>query len=343
MVNLILSGGSGTRLWPLSRKMMPKQFYPLLGDKSLFEQTIERNAGWCDEFWVVTNSDQAELARQQLGKRKARITLEPIGRNTAPAIALVCHQLPANTLVLVSASDHLIKKTDSYRQAIERAAALATAGNLVTFGIQPHYPETGFGYIEAAGEEVVSFKEKPDLATATRYVTQGNYYWNSGMFCFQAGVFLAELAKYNPEVYMRSKAALENIAADESTQYIALAAMQAIPDISIDYAVMEKSDKVKVVAADMGWSDLGSFDALYEELERDENGNTAGKNIYFVDAANNLVINHSQQKVIVLDQSDLVVVQTPTALLIAKKGQSQHVKQVVDLLKKENAPELDRH
>lgn len=322
---------------------MPKQFYPLLGEKSLFEQTVARNADWCDEFWVVTNSDQAELARQQLGAHKARITLEPIGRNTAPAIALVCHQLPPSTLVLVSASDHLIKKTDNYRQAIERAAALANAGNLVTFGIQPHYPETGFGYIEALGENVVSFKEKPDLATATSYLAQGNYYWNSGMFCFQAGVFLEELAQYSPDVYRLAKAACQNIAAHESPQRIALADMQAIPDISIDYAVMEKSNKVKVVAADMGWSDLGSFDALYEELERDKNGNTPGNNVYFVDSANNLVINHSQQKVILLDQSDLIVIQTPTALLIGKKGQSQHVKQVVDLLKKENAPELDRH
>lgn len=343
MINLILSGGSGTRLWPLSRKMMPKQFYPLLGEKTLFELTVDRNAAFCSSYWVVTNKDQAILAETQLGEHEATFILEPIGRNTAPAIALVCHKLDPGTVVLVSASDHLIKKQAAYAAVVEKAKTLAEAGYLVTFGIQPHYPETGYGYIEYQGEEVLSFKEKPDAKTAEAYLASGRYLWNSGMFCFTAGTFLAELEKYCPEVYHQSKAALKNQPVGAEVLQIEMEAMMAIPDISIDYGVMEKSDKVRVVPADIGWSDLGSFDALYSEMPRDEHGNTLAEMSHFLGAKGNLVFNRSDSRLVLLDVEDLLIVKTQTATLIGKRGQSQEVKKAVDFLKKENAWELNTH
>jgi len=341
MVNLILSGGSGTRLWPLSRKLMPKQFYPLLGEKTLFELTVERNAAFCSDYWVVTNKDQALLAETQLGEHEAHFILEPIGRNTAPAIALVCHKLDSNTVVLVSASDHLIKKQAAYEAVVQRAKTLAEAGYLVTFGIQPHYAETGYGYIEYAGEEVISFKEKPDAATAASYVQSGRYLWNSGMFCFTAGTFLSELEKYCPEVYHTSKAALKNQPAGAEVLQITLEAMQAMPDISIDYGVMEKSDKVRVVPAEIGWSDLGSFDALYTEMPQDEQGNTLAEMSHYLGAKGNLVFNRSDSRLVLLDVEDLLIVKTQTATLIGRRGHSQQVKKAVDFLKQENAWELN--
>lgn len=343
MVNLILSGGSGTRLWPLSRKFMPKQFYPLFGDKTLFEQTVERNAGFCKNFWVVTNKDQALLAETQLGEHEAQIVLEPIGRNTAPAIALVCHALAPETVVLVSASDHLIKKQTAYEAVVRKAKVLAENGYLVTFGIQPHYAETGYGYIEYEGENVLSFKEKPDENTAAAYLKSGRYLWNSGMFCFTAGNYLSELKKYCPEVYSRSKAALAKQDVAAELIQIELEDMQAIPDISIDYGVMEKSDLVRVVAADIGWSDLGSFDALYDELPHDESGNTVTDFSNFIGSKDNLVFNKSDSRLVLLNVSDLLIVKTQTATLIGRRGHSQDVKKAVDLLKKENAWELNTH
>ncbi len=343
MINLILSGGSGTRLWPLSRKFMPKQFYPLLGEKTLFERTVERNASTCKAYWIVTNQDQALLAEAQMGAHEARFILEPVGRNTAPAIALVCHLLEPDTVVLVSASDHLIKKQAAYEKVVARASKLAEEGFLVTFGIKPSYAETGYGYIESKGEEVLSFKEKPDAVTAAQYLASGNYLWNSGMFCFKAGTFLEELKKHAPEVYHKSKEALKNHPAEDEIIEITPEAMQAIPEISIDYGVMEKSDKVRVVPADIGWSDLGSFDALYEELPHDEHGNTEAEITNFLGAKNNLVFNRSDSRLVLLDVEDLLVVKTQTATLIGRRGHSQNVKKAVDFLKKENAWELNTH
>ncbi len=343
MINLILSGGSGTRLWPLSRKLMPKQFYPIFEDQTLFELTIERNAGFCSDFWIVTNQEQAILAESQLGEHEARFILEPVGRNTAPAIALVCHLLPSETLVLVTPSDHLIKKQGVYEKTIARAKKLAEEGYLVTFGIQPTYAETGYGYIESEGELVKSFKEKPDKETAEQYLAKGNFLWNSGMFCFQAGVFLEELKKYSPEVFTHSKKALEGLDTKSYTVAIELEAMKSIPEISIDYGVMEKSDRVRVVPADIGWSDLGSFDALYEEIPKDELGNTIAEHTHFLGAKQNLVFNRSDSRLILLDVEDLLVVKTQTATLIGKRGLSQNVKKAVDFLKGENAWELNTH
>lgn len=322
VVNLILCGGSGTRLWPLSRTLMPKQFVKLFNNQSLFQLTVERNSTICDEQFIVSNSEQYFLALDQLeelGYENNRYLLEPIGRNTAPAIALACMALEPETIVLVTPSDHLIKNQDAYKMVVKKAQDLAKEGFLVTFGIKPSYAETGYGYIEADGEDVKSFKEKPDAITAQKYVEQGNYYWNSGMFCFKAGVFLEELAKYSPSIYATSKKALEN-AVDESMIRIKHEAMLDIPEDSIDYAVMEKSNKVKVVPSDIEWSDVGSFDALSDELTNDEN--------------NNFILSHKQ--VCTIDIEDLIVIDTEDALLISRKGSSQKVKEIVSKLKIDN-------
>jgi mannose-1-phosphate guanylyltransferase len=343
ITNLILSGGSGTRLWPLSRKLSPKQFYPLLNGRSLFELTVERNAEQCQRFMVVTNQDQYLLALRQLGLHQSSFVLEPVGRNTAPAIALACLMMDPAEIVLVTPSDHLIKKQKAYQEAVKKAVDFAKEGFLVTFGIQPTYAETGFGYIEAAGNEVLSFREKPDAATAQLYLEKGNYYWNSGMFCFTAGSFLRELELHSPEVYAASKAAAARFRTQDEVHEPDFESMLAIPDISIDYGVMEKSSRVRVVPADIGWSDLGSFDALYSELPTDPQGNTVQPNSLNIDAANNLLLNVADSQLVMLGVSDLFVVHTPSATLIGKKGDSQAVKKVVDALKKEDSPLLLAH
>ena len=335
MTNIILCGGNGTRLWPISRTLMPKQFVKLFDDKSLFQLTVERNSKVCDSQFIVSNTEQYFLALDQLeelSKTNNKYLLEPVGRNTAPAIALACMALDKEELVLVTPSDHLIKDEVEYGKVLEQAKELATQNNLVTFGITPSFAETGFGYIEAKGLDVKAFHEKPDFDTATKYVNAGNYYWNSGMFCFKAGVFLDELKKYSPEIYETSLKALENTTEDDLRR-IKHEDMAAIPEDSIDYAVMEKSNIVKVVPSSIDWSDVGSFDALYDELPKDENNNTLNDKHISIDSKNNLI--HGKDKYIAtIDVEDLIIVDTGDALLVSKKGSSQKVKQVVAQLKK---------
>jgi len=336
MTHILLCGGSGTRLWPISRKLMPKQFVKLFDTLSLYQLTQLRNAKVASKSIIVSNDQQYFLAIDQSAelnalKTQQRYVLEPVGRNTAPAIALACFDVAPDEIVLVTPADHLIKDEAAYVAAVEKAEKLAEAGNLVTFGITPAYPETGFGYIEADGENVRSFKEKPDAATAQRYIDAGNFYWNSGMFCFQAGVFLQELEKYAPDIYAQSKAAYEN-AHNDGMLRVKYDDMAAIPEESIDYAVMERSDLIKVVGADIGWSDVGSFDALDAELPKDSSGNTSTPNLLAVDAHNNLVI-ATERTVAAVDVDDLIIVDTPDALLVSRKGSSQKVKEVVSRLK----------
>lgn len=322
MINILLCGGSGTRLWPLSRTLMPKQFVKLFDGKSLFQLTIERNRTLCERQVIVSNSEQYFLAMDQLEeleKIKNDYLLEPIGRNTAPAIALACLSLGAEEIVLVTPSDHLIKEQKAYEQAVKEAERLAKEGFLVTFGIKPTFAETGFGYIEVQGENVKAFHEKPDEPTAEAYVKAGNYYyWNSGMFCFKAGVFLAELENYAPEIFFTCKKAYANAHQDGMIR-IDYEDMLHIPEDSIDYAVMEKSRKVKVVPSSIGWSDVGSFDALSDELSNDD--------------ANNFIF--SDKHVSLVDVQDLIVIDTEDALLISQKGSSQKVKEIVGQLKKQ--------
>lgn len=350
MVNVILCGGSGTRLWPLSRTMLPKQFVRLFEGRSLFQDTVLRNKTVCDQSFIVTNKEQYFLAADQFSQvssQYAQFLLEPVGRNTAPAIALACLSLDENELVLVTTSDHLVKNQIAYEEAVKQAKILAEQGSLVTFGIKPTYPETGFGYIEAKSGDVLSFKEKPDAQTAQGYIEQGNYYWNSGMFCFKAGVFLSELKQYAPDIYQASLHALESKnKTNECQENICIdrALMLSIPEDSIDYAVMEQSSKVKVVVCDMGWSDLGSFDALYDEVKVDSCQNAVLSRVdkspkpICIDSKSNLLMTGERQ-IALVGVDDLLVIDTSDALLITKKGCSQKVKQVVAKLKIQ-APEL---
>lgn len=348
MTNIILCGGSGTRLWPISRTLMPKQFVKLFDKKSLFQLTVERNSKVCDSQFIVSNTEQYFLALDQLKELyeipnqvendRAKYLLEPIGRNTAPAIALACMTLDKDEIVLVTPSDHLIKDEDEYKKVLQKAKELASEDNLVTFGIKPTFAETGFGYIEADGLDVKAFHEKPDSKTAQEYLDAGNYYWNSGMFCFKAGVFLDELKKYSPEVYKTSLKALTNTRhsqLDWESNMIRIKHedMNSIPEDSIDYAVMEKSNIVKVVPSDINWSDVGSFDSLFEELPKDENNNTLNKNLISIDSKNNLVYG-DKRCIATVDIENLIIVDSGDALLISKKGSSQKVKQIVSEVRK---------
>lgn len=337
MTNIILCGGSGTRLWPISRTLMPKQFVKLFNDKSLFQLTVERNSKFCKNRFIISNIEQYFLALDQLEeiqKENNRYLLEPIGKNTAPAIALACINLDFDEIVLVTPSDHLIKDEEAYKKALEKAKEFASQDKLVTFGIKPEFPEVGFGYIESENiYDVKAFHEKPDLNTAEKYLKFENYYWNSGIFCFKAGIFLEELKKYSLEIFEACKIAIDNKQTIANNQIRILHDyMDKIPENSIDYAVIEKSSVVKVVPSKIMWSDLGSFDSLYKELPKDENGNTINLNYIPIDSKNNLVYGN-ERKIATVDIEDCIVIDTVDALLISKKGSSQKVKRVVKELK----------
>ena len=330
MHNIILCGGSGTRLWPLSRKLMPKQFLKLFNGHSLFQLTLLRNTKYCDKFTIISNSEHYFILQDQIDeisiqKNDFRFILEPFGQNTAPAIAFGCFGLDSDEIVFVTPSDHLIKNTKAYEEALKQAKEYAKAGNLVVFGIEPVEPNTGYGYIEAKEENVIKFHEKPDIQQAKKYLqinseaTDSHYYWNSGMFMFQAGVYLEELQKHAPKIYETSKRAFEKATKlSENTIKIKDEDMAKIPSDSIDYAVMENSAKIKVVPSSFGWNDVGSFDSLSQEIE--------GNKPIEVESRDNFVL--SQKSIALIGVEDLIVVDTPDALLIAKKGMSQKVKEI---------------
>ena len=334
MTNIILSGGSGTRLWPISRTLMPKQFANLFNSHSLFMMCYERNSSLCEKTLVVSNEQQYFLALDQLetlGARGVKFLLEPVARNTAPAIALACMSLKDDEIVFVTPSDHLIRDEVAYKNSVLRAYELAEQGWLVTFGIKPMDANIGYGYIEACGEDVLKFHEKPEISIAQSYVDAGNFYWNSGMFMFKVGVFLSELKRQSPKIYEACVQAYKNSMTENSIR-IKLEDMQEIPEDSIDYAVMEHTSLAKVVSADIGWSDLGSFDSLDGELPKDMNGNTISEKSIALNSKNNLIIS-SDRMIVSIDVEDLAIVDTKDALLVCKKGSSQKVKQVVKELK----------
>lgn len=338
---IILCGGSGTRLWPISRTLYPKQFVKLFGKESLYQKTIGRNVPSADSFTVVINQEQYFLGLDQLNEMKVsqerQFILEPVGRNTAPAIALAALAARPEEILLVVPSDHLIEKQAAYEEAVKRAAELASQGLLVTFGIKPGYPETGYGYIEADGLNVRSFKEKPSTEKAEEYVAAGNYFWNSGMFCFKAATYLNELKKHAPDIYDQSVKTFKGARIDSVIRLVE-EDMKAIRSESIDYAVMERSDKVKVIPSDIGWSDLGSFDSLYGALAKDQHGNTMAENVINLGSRNNLIIG-SKRLISTIDVEDLVIVDTQDAVVVARKGSTQKVKDLVAEVKKRN-PEM---
>ncbi len=342
MINFILSGGSGTRLWPISRTLFPKQFVKLFDNHSLFQKTVIRNAKFSKIQFIISNQEHFFLASDQIEelniKKGLKYLLEPIGRNTAPAIALACFLLDEEDIVLITPSDHLIKNLEEYYKVVSLAKEQAMDNYIITFGIKPTSPETGYGYIEAETKEKVSkvkkFHEKPDKTTAESYLKKGNFYWNSGMFCFKVKVYLEELKKYSPEIYENSKKAIENAIKQDSNIYrIKIDDMLNIPSNSIDYAVMEKTDKAIVIPCDIGWSDMGSFESLYNELSKD-----SSKNAYLntepilLNSKNNLFVGE-KRKIAAIDIEDLIVVDTSDALLLVKKGSAQKVKEIVNILK----------
>lgn len=343
MTNIILCGGSGTRLWPLSRSTMPKQFVDLFGGHTLFQKTIERNKLLCEKSMIVTNQEHYFMAQDQYEglklNRPVSYLLEPIGRNTAPAIALACLSLDPEETVLVTPSDHIISNQALYESALMQAEKLAQSDALVTFGIQPTSPETGYGYIESEGNTVKAFHEKPDMETAKKYFLSETFLWNSGMFCFKAGSYLKQLKIYAPKIYEASLAAYA-AALKKDVIRVSLEAMEAIPSDSIDYAVMEKSSLVAVVRSEFEWNDLGSFDSLEAIEKKDENLNTCDEYLLSINAKNNFV-STNKRLMALLDVDDLIVVDTEDALLITKKGSSQQIKSIVERLKEQNSPLID--
>ncbi len=261
IVNVVLSGGVGSRLWPISRKKSPKQFLQIFENKSLFQYTVLRNKNLVDDYMLVTNESQLVIANKQakeLGLNIEKKVVESVGRNTAPAIALAALSLNPEDIMFITPSDHMIRDEQEYKLSVKNAVRLAKEDNIVTFGIQPLKPETGYGYIEYDGEDVNSFREKPNQDLAIRYIRSGNFCWNSGMFCFKASVFLEELKKYQSDIYHASLIAYEN----SKDGFVEKSDMEKIPEDSIDFAVLEKSKIIKMVKSHFIWSDLGSFDSL---------------------------------------------------------------------------------
>ncbi|OGI10688.1 MAG: mannose-1-phosphate guanylyltransferase/mannose-6-phosphate isomerase [Candidatus Margulisbacteria bacterium GWF2_35_9] len=341
---VILAGGSGTRLWPLSRKSSPKQFIKIFNNRSLFQETIERNKP--HQFMVVTNETQYFLVVDQAAESKIKnlsYILEPMGRNTAPAIALACLKFDPEDIVLVTPSDHFIENVDNYRQMMKEAETLASDGYLVTFGIKPSFPSTGYGYIESDGTNVLSFKEKPELALAKKYLEKKSFFWNSGMFMFKAGAYLNELKKNAPEIYSKSVKAIKKTITENNITRISEENMMDIPSDSIDYAVMEKCKTVKMVFADIGWSDLGSFDELSNVIPKDTDNNAVIGQHLPLDSKNNLIISKTDKLISTIGVEDLIIIETDDALLVTKKGHSQKVKQIVEKLAQINSPLTDIH
>jgi len=336
MINIILCGGSGSRLWPVSREQCPKQFCDLTGNNSLFQETIIRNKDLCNKTIIVTNYIHFDLVKKQIGElniENVEFILEPIGRNTAPAITIACLSLNKEEIVLVTPSDHLIKNGKGYKDTITEAQKLAENDNLVTFGIKPLYPETGFGYIEAEGENVISFREKPDEKTAKEYIEANKYFWNSGMFVFKVKAYLDEINHYSNDIYTASQEAYKNSEINNSIIKIPESYMAKIPANSIDYAVMEKTKKIKMAALKTDWSDLGSFEALYNISNSDVNGNVSSPKNVLYNSKNNLII--SKNKLVTLiDVDDLIIVDTDDAVLISKKGSSHKIKELIPELEK---------
>jgi mannose-1-phosphate guanylyltransferase len=338
MQHVILCGGSGTRLWPLSNRQTPKQLLPLFEGHSLLQLAYLRNSAACDSVLAIVNEQQSLAVTAQLraaGATAPRLIAEPVGRNTAAAIALAAFVSAPETILLITPADHLIGTPDRYAQTIETARQLAALDNLVTIGLQPAYPETGYGYIQYSGHDVIRFVEKPDLHTATAMLEAGGYLWNSGIFCCKAGVILQGLLQYAPAIY---DAAALAAAEWERLGRVSESAMAAIPSDSIDYAVMEKSHLVKVVPSTMQWSDVGSYEALSDALVHHYQYTNEQAVFIPENGGNNTVIGR-EKLVALVGVENMVVVDTPQALLIMQKGNGQQIKQLHQWVK-ENRPEL---
>ena len=343
---VIMAGGSGTRLWPLSRQLNPKQFLPLVdADLTMLQATIKRLDGLEHAVpRLICNENHRFLAAEQLrqlGLEEANIILEPVGRNTAPAIALAALQALAkqeDPILLVLAADHLIQDVDAFHQSIAKAQILAEAGKLVTFAITPTHPETGYGYLQMGapvgegGFKVNRFVEKPDLQTAEQYLADGGYFWNSGMFMFRASRYLQELERFQPKIVSVCREALAGGQQDMHFTRVDSSIFVTSPDDSIDYAVMEKTSDAVMVPLDAGWSDIGSWAALWEAGEKNSEGNLFKGDVLSENTAGSYV--HATHRLVTtVGVTDLIIVETKDAVLVAHKDQVQDVKKIVDQLK----------
>ncbi len=350
MKAIVLAGGSGTRLWPLSREEYPKQFLKLNGDRSLLQQTVERllNIVAPQDLIILTCEKYKFHVKSHLaGIEGYKLLLEPLGRNTAPAIAYgLCYAKEAlgcapEEAFLICPSDHLISPAEEFARVVKDAEEVAQKGYLVTFGVEPSRPETGYGYIKAGKKldvrdlsayEVARFTEKPDLETAKAYLAEGGYYWNAGIFLFTLGTAEEELAAHAPEIYQLYAQGLEEM----RTRFAEM------PEISIDYAVMERSQKVATVPLALSWNDIGSWDALFDIMEKDAQGNVKKGRVVSFDTEGSMILG-DKRLIASIGLKDHLVVETPDALLIVKRGDTQAVSKLVKQLKAQGFPEAVEH
>jgi len=354
IIPIILAGGSGTRLWPLSRKIHPKQFISLLNETSLFQDTLTRLPKEALDPIVICNEDHRFLVAEQA--REINVTLnsiilEPIGRNTAPAIALAAIKVLndfENPILIVLAADHKIENKSAFHDAIKIAHKLAENNKLVTFGIIPKSAETGYGYIEIEKKDkaeyfdIKSFVEKPNKKNAINFLNSGNYLWNSGMFMFNASIYLSELNKFEPEILTSCKKSLSNEFKDLEFIRIDKKEFCKSPNQSIDYAVMEKTNKAKVVPLDAGWSDVGSWDALMDSKIKDSLGNVVEGDVT-LDQVKNSYLYSTSRLVAASNIADLIVIDTQDALLVTTRDNSLSIKNIVKKLKKNKRTEIENH
>jgi mannose-1-phosphate guanylyltransferase / mannose-6-phosphate isomerase len=354
---VIMAGGSGTRLWPLSRSGFPKQFLVLSGNTSLFQQAVARLQGLADGNTnvaaplIVGNEEHRFLVLDQLRELKAEpaaVLLEPMGRNTAPAVTLAALQAlegGADPVLVITSSDQTVTNGAAFTQALRGAVRMAASGAIAILGITPDRPETGYGYIRADGERVLQFVEKPDLATAEKYVAAGSYFWNAGMFVLRASVWMAALDRFRPDIASACRAAWAPRAIDAKFVRPAKAEFAAVPSESVDYAVMEKCPGVldiRMQALDAGWNDLGAWEAVWQVAEKDAAGNASVGDVIVSDSKNTLV--HATSRLVsVVGLQDVVVVETPDAILVASREKSQDVKNIVNQLGREQRGEQALH
>lgn len=361
IIPVILSGGSGTRLWPLSRAMHPKQFIRFFNGQgmSFLGATLRRlsqDKGFAAPI-LMCNNNHRFLVREELetaGIQASAIILEPVARNTAPAIAvaaLAAREVDPNAVIVVMPSDHVVKNETAFVESVRRAATVAASGRLVLFGIKPTEPHTGYGYIERGDPltgfdglafSVAGFKEKPDRATAQTYIESNAYFWNSGIFVLHAATFLDELEKLAPEVLAAARAAYNERAQDIGFERLAAAPFARSPSISIDYAVMERTSRAAMLPIDVGWNDVGSWSSLWDIAPRDDKGNYARGETILEDTSNCYV--HSERSLVsTVGVDNLVIVDTPDALLVADRSRTQDVSKIVERLKLSNRKEHEQH
>ncbi len=356
LIPVVMCGGAGTRLWPVSRESMPKQFVPLVDERSTFQQVLDRiaDAELFERPIIITNSDFRFIVAEQLRECdiEADIVLEPMRRDSAMAVAVaatLARERNPEAAVLILAADHVVRNVEAFKSACREAAIAAADGLIVTFGINPTFPATHYGYIRpgskvngGAALAVEAFVEKPDAETAGDYVAE-NYLWNSGNFAFRADIMLEEIAHYEPEIAAAAKLAVEGMARDLDFLRLPAEPFGQAPKKSIDYAVMERTDRAAVVPVDLGWSDVGSWSAVWDVMSHDADGNASTGSVVFHDSRNSLVRSEDAILTAVVGQEDIIVVATPDAVLVTSRDKAEQVKGLVEQLKAQNRPQADQH